>query len=133
MFGKRLLVLGALSTCLLAAGCSSGTPTVSQTDVETQVKEALAKQVGQTPKSISCPSSLAATVGATQRCTLTTDDGATLGLTVKVTSVDNGTAKFSVEVDSASPAPGAASSEPMTEGATDAPEEGATDAPTPTQ
>ena len=42
MSGKRVLVLGALSTCLLAAGCSSGTPTVSQTDVETQVKEALA-------------------------------------------------------------------------------------------
>ncbi len=129
MFGKRLLVLGALSTCLLAAGCSSGTPTVSQTDVETQVKEAVAKQVGQTPKSISCPSSLAATVGATQRCTLTAEDGSTIGLTVTVTSVEGGTAKFSVQVDSASPAPGASASESAAEGGSEAPAEGATDAP----
>ncbi|WP_425587755.1 DUF4333 domain-containing protein [Streptomyces plumbiresistens] len=68
--------------------------------------EKLAATTGQPKPDITCPEDLAGKVGTTTRCTLTADDGSTLGVTVKVTSVDENQINFDFEADStASPAP----------------------------
>ena len=85
---------------LLLAGCGSSTKSVSQEQVETRISEQLTKQVGQKPDTISCPGDLKAEKGTTMRCKLTSG-GTSLGLTVKVTSVDGSNVKFDIQVDEA--------------------------------
>jgi hypothetical protein len=104
------LALTALAVAALT-GCSASvgsTPKVPKADVEKSAKDALTQQVGQAPDSVTCPNDLDATVGASERCTLSAG-GQTIGLTVTVSSVDSGTntAHFDVKVDSA-PASGGA-------------------------
>ncbi len=98
----------ALFVVFAAAACSAsgsvGQPTLSQSEVEQQAKEALTKEVGQTPKSVNCPGDLDAKVGATAQCTLTAEDGTTLPVRITVTTVDSdGKATFSVKVGEPSP------------------------------
>lgn len=84
---------------LLVAGCST-TNSVSQSDVESQAEEQLAAQVdtGVTPD-VSCPGDLDAEEGATMECELTVEgDDAVYPVSIEVTSVEDDTANFSIEV-----------------------------------
>jgi hypothetical protein len=89
-----LIPLVALASGLSACGGS----TVSSGDIEDEATSALAKQVGQTPKSISCPSDLDAEVGAQETCILTADDGTTINMTATVKSVDGDNTELTFQV-----------------------------------
>lgn len=105
---KRALVLVATScaTALLLTGCggsvSIGEKTVSKADVETQAAKQLAAEVNQPEPKITCPGDLKAEVDATLECTLVAAGATTeYPVTIKVTSVEDGTAKFAIEVGQA--------------------------------
>ncbi len=100
----RSLWAGSLAVCLLVAGCSasvhvgSSTPQVSKTDLASKAKDALTKAVGETPRSLTCPSDLNAKVGASERCSLTDNAGNTFGLTVTLSAFNKGTGKYTLDV-----------------------------------
>jgi hypothetical protein len=102
----RFLIAGFACATLMTA-CSgsvtiSGTPEVSQSDVESQVASQLAAETSQPLPKITCPSGLQAKVGASIDCTLTAQGSTTtLPVHVSVTSVTNGTAHFSAQVGQA--------------------------------
>lgn len=93
---RPLPALLAVPLIALLAGC--GEKTVSQGEVESQVKASLTEKVGQAPKAITCPSDLPAEVGATMTCTLVATDDSEVDVAVEVTSIDGDTAKFGIEV-----------------------------------
>ncbi|WP_320783333.1 DUF4333 domain-containing protein [Streptomyces sp. CRN 30] len=91
--------LAAVAAAALLVGCSSSEPKISKGEVEDTVAEKLAAQMNQPKPDIACPEDLAGEVGTTMRCELTATDGSTIGLTVKVTSVEDDTVKYDIEVD----------------------------------
>ncbi|WP_203217407.1 DUF4333 domain-containing protein [Nocardia arthritidis] len=101
-----------------AAGCgASSDSSVSKSDVQSQVSDKLAAQVGEKPKSVTCPGDLAAKVGTVMRCDLVDNQGYGYGVTVTVTSVEGKDVKFDIKVDDhakpgTGPAGGAAVSKP---------------------
>ncbi|MDX3669893.1 DUF4333 domain-containing protein [Streptomyces europaeiscabiei] len=104
--------LSAVAIGMLLVGCSASvdvgtsTPKMSSGKLATIVADKLSATTGQPKPDITCPEALAGKVGTTTRCTLTADDGSTLGVTVEVTSVDGDQINFDLEADStASPAP----------------------------
>ncbi|MBV2353565.1 DUF4333 domain-containing protein [Streptomyces sp. J2-1] len=104
--------LSAAAVCVMLAGCSASVhvggsePKVSADKLADTVSERLAAQTGRPKPDISCPEDLAGKVGTTTRCTLTADDGTTLGITVNVTSVKGSQVNFGIKADDkASPAP----------------------------
>ena len=82
---------------VVLAGCAAAP--LSAEDVATKAEDALEQRSGVRPE-ITCPEDLAAEVGASARCSLVLDgvDG-TYGVTVTVTSVEDGEAHFDVRVD----------------------------------
>jgi hypothetical protein len=72
--------------------------TVNKDDVAKSISDQLAQQFGRAPENVTCPDNLKGDVGATTRCRLT-DQGATYGVTVTVTSVDGGDVKYDFKVD----------------------------------
>ncbi|WP_030351591.1 DUF4333 domain-containing protein [Streptomyces scopuliridis] len=105
-------ILSAIAAGVLLAGCSASvdvgtsTPKLSADKLATTVAEKLAATTGQPKPDITCPEALAGKVGTTTRCTLTADDGSTLGVTVKVSSVEGDEINFDIKADeTASPAP----------------------------
>ncbi len=72
--------------------------TVDKNDVAKSISDQLSQQFGRTPENVTCPDNLKGNVGATTRCTLT-DQGATYGVTVTVTSVEGDDVKYSFKVD----------------------------------
>jgi hypothetical protein len=104
--------LSAVAVGVLLVGCSgsvtvgTSTPKMSSDRLATILAEKLAATTGQPKPDITCPEDLTGKVGTTTRCTLTADDGSTLGVAVKVTSVDGDQINFDFEADgtaSASP------------------------------
>jgi hypothetical protein len=95
---RHLRVLAAVPVLLLGlAAC--GADSLAADDVATGAEDALEGEVGFRPE-VSCPEDLEAEVGAETRCTLTAgDDPTEYGVTVTVTSVEDGTANFDVQVD----------------------------------
>lgn len=91
---RAIAVLLGLSGLL--AGCGAGK--VEAADVETQISEQLEAQVGERPDSVDCPEDLPAEVDAMITCDLTTVDGDELGVEVTVTSVEDDTVNFDIEV-----------------------------------
>ncbi|MFF7641044.1 DUF4333 domain-containing protein [Streptomyces canus] len=96
---------------MMLAGCSASVnaekpePKMSAKKVATLVSEKLASTTGRPKPDISCPEDLVGKVGTTMRCKLTANDGSTLGVTVKVTSVNGDQINFDFEADAtASPA-----------------------------
>ncbi|MET7769845.1 DUF4333 domain-containing protein [Nocardia sp. NPDC005366] len=89
------LLACALAACSVSIGSD---PKIGEAELEKSVKQTLTEQVGQEPDGIDCPGDLKGTVGTTMRCTLSAG-GDQLGLTVTVTSVENDTVKYDVEVD----------------------------------
>lgn len=95
---RTIIAGGAVVVALPAlAGCM-GSTTVSQSEVEHQVSASLEEQIGQAPDKITCPGDLEGEVGTEMRCELEAE-GDTIGLTVTVTSVENNTVEFDIEVD----------------------------------
>ncbi len=98
---KALVISSAVAASVVLAACggsvSVGTETVNQDELQTNVQEQLTKTVGKEAPPISCPDKLNAEVGATTTCTLTDSTG-TYDVTVKVTSVEDGTAQFDIQV-----------------------------------
>lgn len=104
--------LSAVAAGVLLVGCSAsvsaGTsePRLSADKLATSLADKLATTTGQPKPDITCPEDLVGKVGKTTRCTLTANDGSTLGVTVTVTSVDGDQIQYDFEADkSASPAP----------------------------
>lgn len=105
-------ILSAVAASALLTGCSASveagtsTPKLSADKLATTVAEKLAATTGQPKPDVTCPEDLAGKVGTTTRCTLTAGDGSTLGVTVKVTSVDGDQIDFDIKADEkSSPAP----------------------------
>ncbi|MFE7748539.1 DUF4333 domain-containing protein [Streptomyces sp. NPDC057428] len=103
--------LSAAAAGVLHAGCSgsvsvgSSDPKLSSGKLANTVAEKLASTTGQPKPDIACPEDPAGKVGTTTRCTLTAKEGSTLGVSVKVTSVEGGKINFDIEADeTASPA-----------------------------
>ena len=100
---RRILIAAAtmLAAVLLASGCNAsvsvGKKTVSKDQVAQQISDQLTKQIGQTPDDVTCPDDLEAKVGATLTCVLT-DGSDQYDVAVKVTSVKDGKADFSIQV-----------------------------------
>lgn len=86
---------------LALPGCSSGgqQQTISKQTVEQGIADALQKQVGDRPDTVTCPGPLKAEAGASERCQLTAA-GLRYGVTATITSYQNGTANYQVKVDS---------------------------------
>ncbi|MCC9740331.1 DUF4333 domain-containing protein [Streptomyces sp. MNU89] len=104
-------ILSAVAASLLLTSCSASvdvdksTPKLSADKLATTVSEKLAATTGQPKPRIDCPENLAGQVGNTTRCKLTADDGSTLGVSVKVTSVEGDQINFDIKADDkASPA-----------------------------
>ncbi|MFF2897444.1 DUF4333 domain-containing protein [Streptomyces sp. NPDC057966] len=104
--------LSAVAVGMLLVGCSASVsvgnsePKLSSDKLATTVSEKLAGTTGRPKPDITCPEDLVGKVGTTTRCTLTAKDGSTLGVSVKVTSVDGKQINFDIKADdTASPAP----------------------------
>ena len=97
---RRLFVTGLAGCALVTAACGAGA--VKEADVESSVAAQLAEETDQPEPNIDCPGDLDAEVGATMECDLTVDGAdAVYPVTVKVTSVEDGKANYSVEVGEA--------------------------------
>ncbi|MEU7301878.1 DUF4333 domain-containing protein [Streptomyces sp. NPDC007206] len=108
--GVSILAAAAASTLLLGCSASvevkkSTAPKLSADKLSSTLSEKLAAATGQPKPDISCPEDLVGKVGTTTRCKLTADDGSTLGVTVKVTSVSGDQIHYDFKADDkASPA-----------------------------
>ncbi|MFW3169748.1 DUF4333 domain-containing protein [Geodermatophilus sp. CPCC 206100] len=93
--GRRPVLLVAAPVLALAvSSCSS---TVAQSELETQVADALEKATGVSPE-VSCPGDLDAEVDATTECTATDpDSGEEFAYRITVTSVEDDQAEFDIE------------------------------------
>ncbi|MCZ9342318.1 DUF4333 domain-containing protein [Streptomyces sp. TRM76130] len=95
----------AAAAAVLLVGCSARvelSTTVAELDkdeVANTVAEELAAVTGQPKPDVTCPEDLAGEVGTTMRCVLTASDGTSLGVTVKVTSVDGATIDYDIQAD----------------------------------
>lgn len=87
------------ASVVLVTGCSGsvsvGSDSLDKDELADQVSSLIADQTGTTPDSVSCPDDLKAEEGATTRCTATSGD-ASGEVEVEVTSVEDGTASFSI-------------------------------------
>ncbi|MGW5125555.1 DUF4333 domain-containing protein [Streptomyces sp. NPDC004069] len=104
-------ILSAVAAGALLVGCSASvniggsTPKLSKDKLADTVAEKLAATTGRPKPDITCPENLAGKVGTTTRCTLTAEDGSTLGISVTVTSVEGKQINFDIKADeTASPA-----------------------------
>lgn len=98
---RRLLPVLGLGVGLMLPACGSvvlSAETLSAADVADAAEDALEQKVGTRPD-ITCPDALAKKERATTRCILTAgDDPVEYGITVTVTTTDDGT-RIGVEVD----------------------------------
>ncbi|MFE2418547.1 DUF4333 domain-containing protein [Streptomyces hokutonensis] len=107
-----LSILAVIAAGTLLSGCSASVevkkstpPKLSADKLSSTLAEKLAAATGQSKPDVSCPEDLVGKVGTTSRCTLTADDGSTLGVTVKVTSVSGNQIHYDFKADDkASPA-----------------------------
>ncbi|MFF8591421.1 DUF4333 domain-containing protein [Streptomyces sp. NPDC015220] len=107
-----LSALFVLAAGALLVGCSASVhvgdsaPKMSASKLASTLAEKLAATTGQPKPRISCPEDLVGKVGAKTRCTLTADDGSTLGVTVTVSSVKGQRIGFDYQADETpTPAP----------------------------
>ena len=83
----------ALAATVGLAAC--GDTTIDTSSAEKSISQNIQKQLGQKPKSVSCPSTIKAKKGATFTCTVTAADGAKA--TIKATQTDaNGHFSFTL-------------------------------------
>jgi hypothetical protein len=96
--GLLPVLAASLSLGACSGSVSIGGDTVSKSEIESKATEALSAKVGQTPKSIVCPEDLDAKAGESEECTLTADDGTTIGVTATIESVSGDTVQFHFQV-----------------------------------
>jgi len=82
---------------LTSCSFSFGSTTVSQSELEKQVKATITPDDPTAEFTVTCEGTLKGEVDATQDCAATDSEGSTTGLHVKVTEVDGKTVKFSYE------------------------------------
>lgn len=100
IWARRFVVVALAALSLVGVACGAGA--IEESEVEASVATQLAEETGQPEPNIDCPGDLDAEVGATMECDLTVDgDDAVYPVTVEVTSVEDGTANYSVEVGEA--------------------------------
>ncbi|OSZ62193.1 hypothetical protein OQI_01120 [Streptomyces pharetrae CZA14] len=103
-----LVTLGVgalLAGCSVSAGSGDSEPKLSSDKLADTVAQKLADTTGRPKPDVTCPEDLTGKVGTTTRCTLTADDGSSLGVTVTVSSVDGDRINFDIKADeTASPA-----------------------------
>ena len=87
-----------LSTLALGA-CGAGVEVIERADLEKQVRTKMTEFGGQQAPKASCPDELLAKAGETTRCHMDFPDNKRLGITVKVKSAKDGTAKFEITAD----------------------------------
>ncbi|WP_396916664.1 DUF4333 domain-containing protein [Mycolicibacterium sp.] len=88
---------GTALTAVLLAGCGGAAKVdnatvVSKTDLQKQAKEKLQAAAKKKAKSVVCEDGIEGTVGATQKCVLTSTDGKKWAVTATVTAVKDGKA-----------------------------------------
>lgn len=96
------IAFGATAALLVSAAAAAGAPQVSKSTVQTQTAKILAAKTGQKPPKVTCPSGVAARVGAMIHCVVV-PYGMTLKYpaTVTVRSIHDGTANFYIQVGQA--------------------------------
>ncbi len=92
-----ILLITTVAAAVPFAGC--GEETVDAGDVETEVRSALTKEVGQQAPKAVCPDDLEAKEGASTRCHMDFPENKRLMITVKVKSVEGDTARFDIAAD----------------------------------
>ena len=90
--------MGLVAAVAAAALSGCGEDVLKEEDVERDAKRVLTEQVGEEPKRIDCPGDLEAKKGETMKCTLVASDDSEVDVTVTVTEVADGKAKYDVEV-----------------------------------
>ncbi|MFB6671793.1 DUF4333 domain-containing protein [Streptomyces sp. NPDC056390] len=99
-WGLSVVAAGALLVgCSGSVSVGKSDPKVSKDKLANTVAEKLAATTGQPKPDVTCPEDLVGKVGNTARCTLTASDGSTLGVTVKVSSVDGDNVNFDIKAD----------------------------------
>jgi hypothetical protein len=94
---RRLLVV--LAPLLLLGPVACGSDVIRAASVADGAEQALEEQLGLRPE-VSCPDDVAATVGATARCTAQPPgEATTYGVTVTVTEIEDEEAVYAVTVD----------------------------------
>jgi hypothetical protein len=88
--------VAAVVFALTVTGC--GEDTVSEGELESEVKKLIAQEVQAEPKEVDCPGDLKAEEGEKIRCKLVPATGQEVTAEVTVTSVEDEKANFSVEV-----------------------------------
>lgn len=78
------------------SACSLLTPTLTEQQLEDEIRNTLKTQASIDAESVDCPGSLKGEVGTTTECTITAD-GAKTTVKVTVTSVENRTIKFDID------------------------------------
>ncbi|MFD5714709.1 DUF4333 domain-containing protein [Streptomyces pharetrae] len=103
-----LVTLGVgalLAGCSVSASTGDAEPKLSSDKLADTVAQKLADTTGRPKPDVTCPEDLTGKAGTTTRCTLTADDGSSLGVTVTVSSVDGDRINFDIKADeTASPA-----------------------------
>ncbi|WP_418004061.1 DUF4333 domain-containing protein [Mycobacterium sp. PDNC021] len=91
---QRLVLASAITVAVFgAAACSSGTPSVSKKDVESQIITKMTGADGKKADSVTCPENLAGQKGAEINCTMKVGDK-TSTVNVTVTSIEGEQVKF---------------------------------------
>ncbi|MGW7201361.1 DUF4333 domain-containing protein [Streptomyces chryseus] len=87
----------------MLVGCSftasAGKPEVPADKLAATVAERLATTTGQPKPDVTCPEDLVGEVGNSTKCNLTAKNGSTVGVSVKVTSVNGDKVKFDIKAD----------------------------------
>jgi hypothetical protein len=98
-------VVGLVVLCLVLGACSTlfGGGSVSQEDLEKVVSDRLVPTLGGRPDRVQCPERLEGEIGATARCGLTMD-GDRYRVSLQVTSVEDSTVSFDINLSEESAA-----------------------------
>jgi hypothetical protein len=105
-------ILSTVAVGALLVGCSASVNVekpelkMSAEKLADLVAERMAAVANQPKPDVTCPEAVPAKIGTSTRCTLTADDGTTLGVTATVTSVEGTNMKFDIQADETpTPAP----------------------------
>ena len=101
-FATSALTVGASAALLVTTASAAAGPRVSKSTLQTQAAKILAAKTGQKLPRVTCPSGVAAKVGAVVHCTVV-PHGMTLKypVTITVRTIHGSTADFSVQVGQA--------------------------------
>lgn len=92
-----VLALGSLLLGACSGSIEIGGRVLDVDEAETEIADQLEATVGQRPASVDCPDEeIPVEEGGTFRCTLTAEDGTTIGLTAAFTNDDGG---LDIQVD----------------------------------